>query len=366
MSLKQVYTSAVFPYELLGDERKPFFWYPGTFGGDNPYFEQIWWINGLVVAPRPNVHSNRVITVIAIMKTTGRQGAIIKRFDFSFTTGEYLPPKEEIKQFDFWNFLTTQSIQQMRDGSVWALTSSLNLYKLDPESFAFTGQSYTVAEINGGENTNVRGFTLDEPNNRVVIATWDRPNDEVTVRELSTGNVLHRVRVAGIVEHIFPEDGTRVYVMSKSGLLTLVDYASGEPLGVFKVALDPPADNSSNQIKVAWDRFLHRILVISHTAEATDGASTTQIKGYFPQPLPAGITDPLPLVMPIKGRSVPILTHVYGEAGEPISGKPVTATFTGPATSNTTVKGTDGFGDALFPTTATDAGLATINFSVEV
>lgn len=365
MSLKQVYTSAALPYELLGD-RDPFFWYPGPLGGDNLYFEQIWWINGIVVAPRQNVHSNRVITVIAVMKNTGRQGAIIKRFDFSFTTGEYLPPEQEIKLFDFWDFLTTQSIQQMRDGSVWALTSGLNLYKLDPETFEFTGQSYTVAELNGGTNTNVRGFFLDEPSDRVVLATWDRPNDEVTVRAISTGAVLHRVRVAGLVEQVFPAEEGHLYAMSKSGLLTLVDYLAGQPLGVFKVTLDTPATGGANEVKVAWDRFLHRILVITHTAEAADGASTTQVKGYFPQPLAAGITDPLPLVVPIKGRSVPILAHVYGEAGEPISGRPVTATFSGPITSNTLVKGTDGLGNAVFPTTVTEAGLATINFSVEV
>ncbi|MNT22769.1 hypothetical protein D3C72_1581650 [compost metagenome] len=119
-------------------------------------------------------------------------------------------------------------------------------------------------------------------------------------------------------------------------------------------------------VRFAWDRIYRRLLAIEAVANATDGASLTRIRGWYPVPQATHLTKPIPLIAPRKGRQVPVLLRVVGDAGEPIASAGVTVVATGNGSISQYPAGSDGHGDVRALVMCNDTGTVTVNATATV
>lgn len=320
------------------------------------YDESIAFLVGLFTSPREHAGVRYDLTAIAAMDFVCWPSWRIWVYRIDPYTGAV------IERYESSNVGTLQidRIAQARDGSLWERDIYGDLWRRDAATLARSGDTYPSGYWDGATPDAQRSsFTIDRAQNLALLKTNAEANDQVGVYALDTGAVVRRIGVAGRVQDIAPEDERRAWVISEDGVMTLVDYLTGEVLSVTRQPIQPDAIYSLT----AWDRHLRRLLTLERTPDAADGAGTTRVRGYWPHPVAVGLTAPLPLTAPRKGRETPILTHAYGDAGEPISGVRVAATATAPGRLRLSSAGTDGAGDARFPLAGDDAGDTTIEVS---
>lgn len=198
--------------------------------------------------------------------------------------------------------------------------------------------------------------------NDLIIMPSESVLTAIDVYRLSTGAHLRRIHTSDTPGAICPERRGRVFVLGKDKLiLNLINVETGEIMATWKC----PAIPGAQKTLLSWDVVYRRLLVYGWTPDATNGASTSRIRGYYPLPVATNLMTPIPLQVPRKGRTIPALTRVIGDAGEPV----MSVAVAGQASGAATLSGfpsrfvTDG-GYATFPVECADGGPATLDFSV--
>lgn len=256
--------------------------------------------------------------------------------------------------------VTDREVVRAADGTLFVRDYTDTIRTLNPLTLAREGASWPASWWGGA--VSVTAFMMDPGRDLAVLRTSLEANDQVAVRTISTGALVRRCFVAGQVFGIFPEDGSRCYVLAGNGVLTLLDFTTGEVLGVSREPIAPGALT----FRAAWDPLRRRLMTCDRTPDAQDGACTTRVRGYLPVPVPVGITTPVPLSAPRKGATVQILTRLYGDAGEPVGGGRIRAALTGPATLFSQTAPVSGEGFATFLAACAEAGDVTCEVSAEV
>jgi hypothetical protein len=327
------------------------------------YDETMAWAGGLWVKQERTGFSEIVVYAsFAIYKVAWPGwGFVVERFDG--TTGEYLGRfvRNTAAIGGGGIGLTTRYIARSPNGELWSVGhGSLFIERLDPETLLATGERYGWEYFG---HTGIHRVIVDRAQDLFILRLYNTPPSAISIYRMSTGEKLREIFVAGgDIEDIFYEDATRVYAIAKNGLLTLVDYVSGEVLGVMRQKLQPGIESFAT----SWDPYLRRILFFEQTPDNTDGSATSRIRGYYPVPIAVGLQTPVPLQVARRGRTVPVLTRAYGDTGDPITGLNLTRSYTGPGVILLDRRDTDGRGRAFFDCRCDGPGTESVTVSTEV
>lgn len=205
---------------------------------------------------------------------------------------------------------------------------------------------------------NVADMNIDRGADRLFVR-WSNTlsNRRTHIYRISThtylGDIWTPNQTAGIV---LTHDGF-VYLHDVGDWICVYDYA-GTFYSAFKNPRRETYLGAKGGIAYGWDRFHKRLLMVGMVADNADGSPRVRVKGYYPEPLAAGLTPPLPLQVPRAGRTIHFLTHLYGEGGEPLSSRRVTANIAGPGI-------TDRNGDVELATTPAQAGTEAVTITAD-
>jgi hypothetical protein len=223
----------------------------------------------------------------------------------------------------------TQHVSIGIGGAMWAKNGG-SYVLLDKDTFEATGTVYPSShwKDEDGKQISPIGDIVDYmmfAGAYVIGSTRDNKVAEVSVFELGSGRTIFRIPVAGTVRQITPARAAgRCFVISHSGVITVLDYVNGVVLGALR---QMPEDKISFHDILGtvwgWDGFKQKLLVSYHIPDDSDGACQSPTYGYWPTPVPVSLRTPIPLVAPRDGRTIPIVTRASGDTGESIGGWPV-------------------------------------------
>ena len=259
----------------------------------------------------------------------------------------------------------TLKIARSRHGEFWEKIHGIGRYRLvDPTDWHVVQPEENIwASDFGIAWGNFGAMTPDRVLDRIIHSPGGVHYVEVWV--WSTQTFVMRVGMPGRVHDIFPEDESRVYVACDRGVYVLLDFISGRVVGLFS-QLDTYQGATSWQDMVhTWDPYLRRILRVEKTPDATDGACTMRVEGFYPVPLGKRLAEPIPLLAPRKGRTVPVLTHLTSDNIEPVPAARVTMTPSGPGTFASLQRTTNEHGYAVFQCRCDDVGVQDMTVTTE-
>lgn len=352
----QVFESALLPYQLPSERSgiPGFVYHTELLVPPRIYSETIASIDGLFVSREKTATSDFVIHVLTTMSQIYYPSYRWLDFAFDGATGAFIDRVEVL-----YGDLYQRTVHPARDGSLWRVSVLGSFAEIDPSTFEEVPGSTESAAKYGATTLDLP--LVDRSQNLVIMKTNNDVN-AVGCYDFTTGALIRRINISGAAAAIFAEDARRAYVLTTQGMLNLIDYSTGEILSTTKA---PQAESGALGSLLTWDRFLRRLLLFTWRADDTDGASLSSISGYYPIPQPVGITKAIPLIPPRVGRTVPMLSRAYGDAGEAIPGVKMVADVTG-ATATLAPPSTDQDGHALINVACAAAGSATIDLESEV
>jgi hypothetical protein len=173
---------------------------------------------------------------------------------------------------------------------------------------------------------------------------------EMTVWSWSTGKFKYAIGLPDLAVSITFEDDARCYIFLNSRTVMLFDYLRAEVMGI---GIIPPTISGKNywnnlDVVFTWDAIYRRLLVAEFPFGGdVEGVSTeVRIRGYRFVEEPGRLTTPIPLRVPRKGRTIPVLVKVVNEKNAGIGGYAIDCTVTGEG-SLVGVPITDHYGNAF-------------------
>jgi hypothetical protein len=354
----QNFESAAPPYALPGQAdivHASAIYHPELITPPRIYAEEISGLVGLFVNREKTPWSDFTIHLLASTQQIYYPSYNFIDWRFDGMTGAYLDRRVGLP-----GTLYDYQIHQARDGSLWRTSILGSFFEVDPLTFEEIPDSREMPEKYGAIELDLP--MVDRAQNLVVMSTSNE-NRQIGVYDFTTGALTRRINIGGIAAAIVPEDERRCYVLTNDNLLNLIDYTTGEILSTLKM---PDMEAGAADSILAWDRYLRRWLRFTLRDNATDGACLSTIAGYYPVPLAVGLTNPMPLIPPRKGRAVPCLARAYGDAGEPIPGLQLSAEASGAASISGAPAATDDDGEAIITIACDDAGAATVETSATI
>lgn len=356
--LDQVLQSGLLPYRLYDGSQV--FFHPYLVEPPRMYMEELWWVICMFPAAQVTPAAENILKVAVVMKATDDGGIALKLYSIDGATGALIATGSHSASLALDK--ATVSIA----GNLYGLYTDLHIYSLDPNTLEPTGIDYPSERWSESnfDPVLITAFGFDEYQDRAIMKISEDYNTQVSIYKLSTGELLNKVYVAGMVSDIAMESVGRCYVAHTNGVISVLDYLQGKVIGIIKAQLLGIPE--SVDATIAWDHRYKRLLVLPETPNAVDGASTLKLYGFASLPVATNITPPLPLRAPRVGRYVPVLVRAYGEAGEPIPAEDVTCVETGPGTLAPATKGTDEFGYAQFQYEGAAEGTSALDASAVV
>ncbi|MCB1865176.1 MAG: hypothetical protein KDG50_07070 [Chromatiales bacterium] len=386
--MKKVFETVNIPYR---DYRRPFGTgiyasfpdsHPELIAPPRQYYETLWFSNqggiqGLFTEGGQD--SPVIICLQAKVQTVEWPGYQMVIYRFNGVTGDAYSYEElpfDIDALISPAYLYMRYMTTVGDGNYWSSNGlSQPIRKFDrPLGSVIASIENNFWGKNPDDNPSLQPapylFFIDEPNDLVVGypyyfgSPYGNVKTGLYVWRFSDGAFIRRIPVIGQGSDVFREDGTRCYAVSTTGILTLVNYASGEVLGV--LGFGTQFEKAYGRVRFAWDRFYRRILVAIWTSDNADGSSTVKVEAYYPQSSVVGMSKPIPLAVPRKGRTVPLLVEVRGDAGEFVQAQMIDQVSSGQASVKPARKATDGYGCATFSMKCTDTGTVTTDASTVI
>lgn len=237
-----------------------------------------------------------------------------------------------------------------------------------PDSFDPDGVEipFTVFPEEYSEGTSgARAFAINRGRKRLAIAHIATMADRAILYRLTSDGASGGTWGVEYVRTIFAPNWIKALFWTADGLLYVHDVANflhvwGRDGEEYQGTVRFVPSVEGSDLLVSWDRFYRRILAVEATPNEADGASTLRVRGFYPVPEATRISDPIPLLVPRKGRTIPVLVQITGDGVEPISGR--TARVAGGALS---AFGTsDASGNAVVRVTPTTTGDLTLTATV--
>jgi hypothetical protein len=362
--LKEVFRTETIKYRKEGDVPKGSFPWP-DWPPNNPYVEtlQIYGIYGMVCTPNPQ-DGDASILMHGVSKYKYWGWADFLGWRYHSVTGKL------IKAWDLFssehktpaNFLSMTYTTTARSGKYWGSGWSngwMQRYHYGNIATILPGDDPIKNEdpfwILDGEIVNythwklVNGqpflpsttFALDDlvpDGGRFLTATGDALVYRLIVFNLKTGKELYSIPMATQIVNIALADENHAYVLLQNRLIVLVDYIRAEVLGAAKLpplVMGSPYGGHSgldvifDSVRMAWDRSRSRLLVCELTPDAKDYSCTICVRGFRMVPEPVRLTTPMPLKVPRRGRTIPVLVQAVDDMNQGVGGYVVQAKVTG-------------------------------------
>jgi hypothetical protein len=367
--LVQTYTSAPFEYRLPGDIPVTFF----PLSSYNPYlttppriYGEAWaagYTSAILINPEKLEAGYQTIWLGLLQDQVHWPDTDFEWYRFNATTGEWLGRIDVVPDDTFIVTLFAQA----RDGTVYRMgTTTDKVYQctVDPiagVTFDLSLVAFDLAALIGSA-VEIQAYNIDTALNLLMVGHSFAPY--LRIYNLTTGDLLSSIALPGWAVSIMPVDTRYVYVMTNFGIVALIDFTTATVLSTFQVQ---ESFNSFTNV-IIYDQLYKRFLAWFHTPEDGTGQNTSIIRGFYPVDQATGITKAVPIRVPRKYRSTPLLTRVFGDIGEPIGGGIVrlTSLDTSKATVTSFPAITDTDGEAIGTIAGDDSGNVTIVASVDV
>jgi hypothetical protein len=318
-------------------------------------------INFMEAVPKTTPTGDFVIWVVATVATDYWPAWDIIGWEIDGATGEFIrftDSTSNMGTIDFRWAKMGRNLQMIVNRGFVGFGNYYSLHAVNPNNgdpFG-NGTEIDLTRFVGWDNNFI---CFDIQQDVALIVTSDTPPSCISVHHFSTGELIRHVPASGMPVDAHWEDQNRAYVVSSTGVITLIDFVTGETMSATQ--LDLPG----NPWKTGYDRFLKRLLFIERTPDAYGtGASTLRVKGYRNLPVETRITKPVPLARPRVGSRTPFVARIVGSIGESIGGPNVTASLdNGNGTLIDQVCPSDGYGYTRFNVTGVTAGAGTLTLS---
>jgi hypothetical protein len=339
MPIKQVFESAKATYPLTTrDVPRTSLFPPGGgisyFYGLSPtvdayriYTMYMGFFRGLFTIKDPTYPGEFEIHLVMVVNQDEWPSWSVQTFVWNGRTGAFKGMRQTVTSF-LIGFMFSAP-----DGSIWATSLyTAALMKFNPVTWLSTDHPVLLTDMganigSGGAFPGTSTFAVDPTRDVVITRLHNNTSSQLSVCQLSTGDWLRTINVAGNIEFIFIAEPPMAYAVETTGNLTAFNYETGEVTGVLHTGL-VSGGFSWGDTAFTWDPFMRRVL-FCHRAPDTlpDGDCNTVIKGFYPVALPVGMTPPIPLRYPQKDKVVPVFNRVYGGAAEGIVGQELTYTL---------------------------------------
>lgn len=377
MPIKQVFESdvAVYPLTTRDVPRTGLilpdgiaYFYTSPVDTYRIYTMYIDFFRGLFTVKDPLYAGEFEIHLVAAMRQDPWPSWSIQTFVWNGRTGAFKGMRQNITAY------TISFMFSAPDGSIWGTSLySYGMLMFNPVTWTFTEHPTLLTELGANIGSTGAfpgtGAIAVDPGRDVVITRIHGNNaSQLSVCQLSTGDWLRTINVAGNIEFIFIAEPPMAYAVETTGNLTAFNYETGEVVGVLHTGLVSGGFTWADTA-FSWDPFMRRVLFCYNTPDTLpDGDCTTLVKGYYPIPLPVGMTPPIPLRYPQKGKSVPVFNRVYGGATEGIVGQELTYTVgdDSAATVSPSRKTTENNGTVLVQLSGVLAGANSISSETSV
>lgn len=321
MPIKQVFESAPGVYRTGLRSGLPDAWSTDPVDRERLYDEYVWWLQGVTVIE--NLESPTDYEIVAFVVNRERSAGLLEGANtvvmrWSGLTGEFLGHDS---RYSASSLLGYDDITTGAKGRMWARRVPPAGLP-DQKTYKFDSYEYDFNEVHpagyyDGSAYLVGVPCIDEEADIALMINADSNHTEreIAVHRESTGEFLWKFPINGVAEHLFMTEDRRVYVVTVGGQLSLVDYTTGQVLGLLDVG------KTIYERVWTWDRIAKRILCLEMTPDTfPNGDCTLKVRGYYPTPLAHRMAGPIPLQPPTQGRRVEWLTKVYGAAGEGVPG----------------------------------------------
>lgn len=321
------------------------------FGHSSAYEGLEWFANPLVMVLRQPIPRSIVTYAVMTIETVG--SVIIFRVRYYDPVDGSLRAVRDLPFSNLW--LTASFVMQDRDGVTWFHTNFAGelWQKVHVYNWSAAGESFRFDDYVPDISAPI-AFDVGRKVLLSCTVAGSTPVGVLSVYSMETHARVRTIALGSAGRYLLLEDDERVFVVCDSGIVILVNYVSGAVLGTYRIAYDE--EDLAADKRFAWDPFSRRILVVS--------SAYTRIRGYHPIPIVSALTEPIPLSVARKGRTIRVATRAYGDTGEPITGKSVLASVEGPGRLRSARAITDAAGYAIHTLTCDDDG--TQDFAVEV
>lgn len=335
MPIKQVFESdvAVYPLTTRDVPRTGLILPDGiSYFYSNPvetYFTCTMYLDffrGLFTVKDPDYPGEFEIHLLAVMRQDAWPSWSVQTLVWDGRSGAYKGMRQNSSSFLIAYMFSAP------DGSIWATSLySPALMMVDPVTWLTTNHPTLIADLganigSGGGFNGTSTLALDPTRDVVITRLHNNTSSQLSVCRLSNGDWLRTINVAGHIEFLFIAEPPMAYAVETSGNLTAFNYETGEVTGVLHTGL-VSGGHSWSDTAFTWDPFMRRVMFCHNDPDTLpDGICTTKVKGYYPVALPVGMTPPIPLRYPQKGKTVPVFNRVYGGAAEGIVGQELTYT----------------------------------------
>lgn len=377
MPIKKVFETEKAVYRLdPGPVPRPGGWVPDQGGYHyfwfNPidnyriYEEYFWYFRGLFTIKNPNYPGEFEIHLVSVMETDNYPSWSVVTAVWDGKTGKFLGMRPGVATY------TTRQMFSDPNGTVWSV-SHFNYALVKNDLVNGTQTEHYVpwtafgANIGAFVNLGVTSPLAVDPAKDLLICRLSTDDArQLSVCRFSTGDFLYQLNLVGAVKATFIADPPIAYAVEETGSLTAYDYVTGEVKGVLHTGLAAGIWSYSDTA-FTWDPFMRRVLYCHNPGDTLpDGDCNTTVQGFFPVPLPTGVTPPIPLRAPQKGKTVPVFSRAYGGVGEGIAGQDLTYTLEGAGTVSPGRKATENNGTAVVQLTSTAAGPGSITSQTTV
>lgn len=378
MPIKKVLTSEKAVYRLRGTLGASSFGGISYFSYDpvdtlRIYDEYANWVRGMATVKHPQYPGEFEIWLYLMMKTDNWPSWSTAIAVFNGKTGAFVGfdgggGNLEPHRLSGVGYYTVRDIFTALDGSIWGNRNNNYLVKLNRETGAFEDVlSLFVVGSNVGAIWSSGNPLAVDPQQGIIITQITADNGySVSVCSLATGDFIRRINLSGNMRGLTIADQRIAYAIASDGTLTAFNYITGQVYGALHTGL---SGTVFNHLAFSWDPFLRRLLYCPQVADTLpDGDCNLQVHGYYPIALPVGMTPPIPLQYPQKGKTVQVWNRVYGGASEGIAGQELTYTLgTGEAATVTpSRKATENNGTTTVHLTGVLAGANSITSETSV
>jgi len=171
-------------------------------------------------------------------------------------------------------------------------------------------------------------FALDDIND----AYLDVSTNVLRVFSWKTGTFRYGIILPHQTVAIALEDDSRCYILLNDRSVILLDYERAEILGAGEIP--PPVihrdyKSGTRKIQMAWDSLFRRLLISEQVPDNPDGSCATRIRGYRMVEYASRVTTPIPLKVPRRGRTIPVLIQVVNERNDGLGSYAIDCTVTG-------------------------------------
>ena len=206
---------------------------------------------------------------------------------------------------------------------------------LDPDGNAYTGGDAVLKYMLA---------ICPKENRSLQIRGGDRT--KLIVYNYTTRKELFRVQCTPEIQRGIVVDNEIFYGVTKSGLVNVVNYKTGQHGGILALG---ETFRAYRYVTLGYDPVYRRFIVYREEPDdPVTGACNSILEGYRLQEVPVHLTSPIPLKAPRKNRVVPVHSKVVGESGKGIPGLQVAASLTGSNAIAPNVLTSDAKGKVIF------------------